>query len=246
MQPHTVGKPQNITMKKTLLVAATALVAGVISSLAQSPYSANIVGYVNRSLPGGNAYAPINAPFLTGTNTVEAVMPTIKVGDKISFWTGGGFTVLTYAGSNFDGNGHAWVDSQGKGQNSPLINPGRAFIYQNNGSAVTNTFVGSIPTTNSTVIPGGHAYTLLVSAIPISGALDSLSLPFQAGDKVFIWIGNRYVAFTYKGANFDGVGHAFTDDSGQGLPSPFIQVGQAFFYQNNQDSAETWNQSLKL
>jgi hypothetical protein len=235
-------------MKKTLLIAFVAFAVGVISSLAQSPYSQNIVGYVNRTLPGGNAYAQINAPFLTETNTVEAAMPAIKKGDNVSFWNGSTFTTLTYAGANFDGQGHAWVDGQGNGRNSPRINPGRAFIYQNNGNAVTNTFCGDIPTTNSVTIPGGHAYTLLVSIIPISGALDSssFSLPFQAGDKVFIGIGSRYIAFTYQGANFDGLGHAFTDESGQAQPAPFIQVGQAFFYQNNQASAETWNQGLKF
>ncbi len=39
-------------MKKTLLIAAAALVAGVISSDAQV-YSANIVGYVNVACPAG-------------------------------------------------------------------------------------------------------------------------------------------------------------------------------------------------
>ena len=39
-------------MKKTLLIAAAALVAGVISSEAQV-YSANIVGYVNVVMPAG-------------------------------------------------------------------------------------------------------------------------------------------------------------------------------------------------
>jgi hypothetical protein len=233
-------------MKKTLLMSVAAIAVGTISSLAQ-PFSQNIVGYVNTPLPSGSAYAQINAPFLDGTNTVEGVMHTIKKGDKVSFWNGGSFYTLIYAGPNFDGLGHAWIDSHGNGQNSPRINPGRPFVYQNNGGAVTNTFYGTIPTTNSTIISGGHAFTLLVSAIPVSGALDSasLSLPFQAGDKVFIWIDGRYSAFTYKGANFDGLGHAFTGASGEAISSPFIQVGQAFFYQNNQDSAETWNQGLK-
>jgi hypothetical protein len=247
---HTVGKPLHTAMKKILLLSIATLAVNAISSwAAPSPYSQNIAGYVNTTLPGGNA-APINAPFLTGTNTVEAVMPTIKKDDKVSFWTGGSFVTLTYAGPNFDGQGHAWADSQGNGQNSPAVDPSRPFVYQNNGNAVTNTFVGSIPTSisNSVTIPGGHAYTMLVSAIPFSGALDSadFSLPFQAGDKVFVWVGHRYMAFTYKGANFDGQGHAFTDESGQALPSPFIHIGQGFFYQNNQDSAETWKQSLKL
>jgi hypothetical protein len=234
-------------MKKALLIIATGFVASAISSLAQ-PYSANIVGYVNKPLPGGNASVPISSPLFAGTNTVEGVLPAIKKGDTVSFWTGSRFIALTYAGPNFDGQGHAWADSQGNGHKSPVINPGRPFFYQNTGNAVTNTFVGSIPTTNSVTIPGGHAYTLLTSTIPLSDKLDSasFSLPFQVGDKAYVMVDGRYQSFIYKGANFDGQGHAFTDESGQAQPAPVIQVGQAFFYQNNQDSAETWNQGLKL
>jgi hypothetical protein len=234
-------------MKKALLIIATGFVVSNISSLAQ-PFSQNIVGYVNKPLPGGNASVPISSPLFAGTNTVEGVLPAIKKGDTVSFWTGNHFIALTYAGPDFDGQGHAWVDSQGNAQKSPVINPGRPFFYQNNNSAVTNTFVGSIPTTNSVTIPGGGAYTLLVSAIPISDKLDSasFSLPFQAGDKAYVFVDGRYQSFTYNGANFDGLGHTFTDDSGQAQSAPVIQVGQAFFYQNNQASAETWNQGLKL
>lgn len=234
-------------MKKILFIAFVAFTVGVISSQAQSPYSQNIVGYVTRPLPGNNAFVQINSPLVAGTNTVESVMPTIKKGDTVSFWNGLSFTALTYAGPNFDGHSHAWVDSQGNGQDSPVINPSRGFVYQNNGDAVTNVFCGYVPTTNSTTIPG-HAFALLVSVIPISGAVDGpgISLPLRAGDKVFIWLGSRYQAFTYQGANFDSLGHAFIDDNGQALPSPVVQVGQAFFYQNNQDSAEIWNQGLKL
>jgi hypothetical protein len=118
-------------MKKALLITATGFVVSTISTLAQ-PYSANIVGYVNKSLPGGNASVPISSPLLAGTNTVEGVMPAIKKGDTVSLWTGSRFIALTYAGPNFDGQGHAWVDSQGNGHNSPVIYPGRPFFYQNN------------------------------------------------------------------------------------------------------------------
>jgi hypothetical protein len=249
MQKHTVGKLQtlHIIMKKILLISVAALAASAVSSLAD-PYSQNIVGYYAKPLAGSSAFSPINAPFLAGTNSVEALLPVIKKGDCVSLWNGGSFTTLTYVGPNFDGQGHAWADSQGNGQNSPAVWPNQAFLYQNNGAPVTNIFAGSVPLAATTTIPGHHTYTLLVSAIPIVGALDNtnLSLPLQAGDKVFILIGDRYHAFTYQGANFDGLGHAFADEAGQAQPSPVIQIGQAFFYQNNQDAAEIWNQSVKI
>ena len=237
-------------MKKSLLLAAAALAVGALSSLAKPSNleSQNIVGYVTQTLPGSNnTYAQINVPLWAGTNTVEGLMPAIKKGDKISLWTGDRFIFFTYAGANFDGQDHAWMDSQGRGQNSPVIHPGRAFLYQNNGHAFTKTFIGTVPLGGSTTIPGGHAYTLLASALPIAGPVDTaFSLPLQAGDKIFIMAGESYQAFTYRGANFDGQGHAFVDGLGEARTSPVIQVGQSFFYQNNQDSPEIWNQKLKI
>jgi hypothetical protein len=52
---------------KTLLIAAAALVAGIVSSEAQV-YSANIVGYVNVS-GNANQFALIANPLDNGTNT---------------------------------------------------------------------------------------------------------------------------------------------------------------------------------
>ena len=40
-------------MKKTLLMAAAALAAGIITSQAQPVYSQNIVGYVNQTFVSG-------------------------------------------------------------------------------------------------------------------------------------------------------------------------------------------------
>jgi len=232
-------------MKKTLLIAAAALAAGVISSQAQV-YSQNIVGYVNVTLPGGNVYSQITAP-IGGTNTVEAAIPAIQVGDNVFIWTGLGYNALTYFGANWDGLGHAWADGNGNAQPSPVLNPGQAFFYQNGqGAAETNTFVGNVVLTNSIVIPGGNVYTMLASTAPVADTLDgtNLALPFQIGDNVFIWTGLGYNALTYFGANWDGLGHSFADGNGNAQPSPVIQVGQGFFYQNGQGAAEVWNQNV--
>ena len=175
-------------------------------------------------------------------------MPAIRKGDNISIWTGHSYRVFTYAGPNFDGQGHAWLDSQGHAQTFPVVYPGQSFFYQNNGRApITNVFYGTVAMTNSTAIPGGHAFTQLASTIPVVSPLDgtNLSLPFQPGDCVSIFTGGRYDTFTYRGADFDGLGHAFTGADGRAQPSPMTECGQGFIYQNNQTSAEILEPAAK-
>ncbi len=62
-------------MKKTLLIAAAALVAGVVSSEAQV-YSANIVGYVNVTCPAG-AQVLVSNPLDDGTNQANDLLSHI-------------------------------------------------------------------------------------------------------------------------------------------------------------------------
>jgi hypothetical protein len=55
-------------MRKTLLMAAATLAAGVISSQAAGVYSQNIVGYVNVASPtAGNSYL-LSVPFAIGVS----------------------------------------------------------------------------------------------------------------------------------------------------------------------------------
>jgi len=232
-------------MKKTLLIAAAALAAGVISTQAQV-YSQNIVGYVNTVLPGNNNYSLITCP-VGGTNAAETALSCVQVGDTIFVWTGGGYNVLTYFGPNWDGNGHNWADGNGNGQASPVLSPGQAIFYQNGqGVAETNTFVGNVILTNSIVIPGNNNYSLIASTAPVADVIDgtNFALPFQVGDTVFLWTGGGYNVLTYFGPNWDGLGHNFADGNGNGQPSPVVPVGQGFFYQNGQGTSETWNQNF--
>lgn len=231
---------------KTLLIAAAALAAGVIASQAQPVYSQNIVGYVNSVLPGNNNFSLITAP-LGGTNTAENAISSVQVGDNVFIWTGGGYTILTYVGPNGDGAGHSWVDGSGNGQPSPILNPGQGIFFQNGQPTdETNTFVGNVVLTNSITIPGNNNFSLLASTAPIADTADgtNLALPFQVGDNIFLWTGGGYNILTYVGPNGDGAGHSFVDGSGNGQPSPVINVGQGFFYQNGQPTDEVWNQNV--
>jgi hypothetical protein len=216
---------------KTLLVAAAALLAaGVVTSEAQV-YSQNIVGYVNTVLPVGNT--AVSNPLLTGTNGAEQVLTSLQGGDGLLVWNGAGYSGYTYFGP---GN---WVDSNGNSVPAPTLAQGAGFFYQNGqGVAETNTFVGTVVTTNTVSLPVGN--TLVGSSIPYAAAADStnFTLPLQGGDGLLIWNGAGYSGYTYFGPG------TWVDSNGNSVAAPTIGVGAGFFYQNGQGVAETWTESL--
>src|ERR1035437_8975970 len=85
-------------MKKTLLMAAAALAAGIITSQAQV-YSQNIVGYVNLPLTNGvfSVVSPALSNDTTGTNnTISSVFTTPVIGDTVFAFNGVGYDTLNY------------------------------------------------------------------------------------------------------------------------------------------------------
>src|SRR5580704_5535841 len=73
------------TMRKTLLIAAAALAASIISTEAQV-YSQNIVGYVNQPAVGG-AYEMVVIPLSASpTNNAEQVFSELQAGDAVLLW----------------------------------------------------------------------------------------------------------------------------------------------------------------
>jgi hypothetical protein len=216
---------------KILLSAVAALAVGVASSMAQTTYSQNIVGYVNTVLPVG--YSMICAPVSNATTSAEVVLPCLVPGDQLLIWNGGGYDVDLYGGPGawYDGVSYATIPV-------PVINSGQGFFYQNNNAATTNTFVGTVVLSNSVALPVGYA--LVASTAPVAGSIEStnFNLPFQAGDQVLIWNGGGYDVDLYggPGAWYDGVSYAT-------IPTPTLTVGQGFFYQNN-NAAGTWQQNV--
>jgi hypothetical protein len=181
-------------MKKTLLIAAAALAAGVISSQAQAVYSQNIVGYVNGSLGGGyvNVAVPLDIP---GGNSLTNIFPNPVVGGNggpnggsgpldfttVLIWNGTGFTTYTldtdFPTGVANGNDSAGVTP-------PVINPGSLVFFNNStGNAFTNTVAGTVhvdfPATGSQTVgtstniltPG---YNFVSSKIPVAGGISSV------------------------------------------------------------------------
>jgi len=140
---------------KTLLIAAAALAATVISSEAQV-YSQNVVGYVNVSLPAGQLVLLSN-PLDDGTNTVTSLGAALANKSTVQIWNGTGYTASSKGAG-------VWTTNLS-------IPVGTGFFVKSQ-TAITNTFVGNvvpfsgISITNS--LPAGQL-VLVGSTVPFSG-----------------------------------------------------------------------------
>ena len=145
-------------MKKTLLIAAAALVAGVITSEAQV-YSVNVVGYINVDMPAGQQVLVAN-PLDDGTNTITSLGSQLANKSQVQIWNGTGYTGTSKGGG-------VWTSP------SLSIPVGTGFFVKSF-THITNTFVGNVivgpgnSTTNA--LPAG-ALVLVGNAIPYTGDL---------------------------------------------------------------------------
>jgi hypothetical protein len=216
-------------MRKTLLIAAAALAASIISSEAQV-YSQNIVGYVNVPCPVG-VFTPVGNPLMNadGVNSATNVLPGIPDDTYLYIWTGSSYNVvISFGGVFYDQTGTFVVPT-------PNLPVGGGLYIQASASytntfvgtvLVTNTAVGSI-TTNSVNLP--EAFAFVNPQLPIGGGLiSSLQMSAIPDDSyVYIWTGSSYnIAISFGGIWYDQTG-SFT------VPEPTVSVGEAFFVQSS-------------
>jgi hypothetical protein len=243
-------------MRKTLLIAAAALAAGVISSQAQV-YSQNIVGYVNTPLPGGfvTVANPLDA---SGGNSITNVINVFSGnydGDALYVWNGTTYVTYTIDSGQPTGIGNG---SDSAPATPPNFAPGGAIFINNTVGSNTVTFVGTVhadgagASTNVVGLTTNHlaaGFTFISSKLPIGGGISSvLNLPADGsldGSSIYLpnIVGGQVHGFT-----------TITIDSGQPtgfgngsdsapVAEPVIPVGGGFFL-NNTAGAENWVQSL--
>lgn len=175
---------------KTLLIAAAALVAGVISSEAQV-YSANIVGYVNVPLAGAAAYTLVATPLDDGNgNQSTNLLNGMPVGTSVTTWNGAGYNPpISLTAGGWSG--------------SVSLPPGTAYFVKNgkaSSPAYTNVFVGTVGavglTTGSTMTNAlALGYNLVGSQIAFAGDVTTdanLNLPAAKGSSITTWNGAGY------------------------------------------------------
>jgi hypothetical protein len=248
---HTVNKKEQqhgktLQMKtKTLLIAAAALAAGVISSQAQV-YSQNIVGYVNAPFGQGiNTLA--STPLTTGNDVLTNVLIGVPAGTIVQFWdpVGGAFsTALTFSGP--PSNRH-WKDGNNVNQDNYSLAPGIGY-FVNAGAAFTNTYVGSVVVNSgasaTNVITSGGVNYLVGSLLPFGDYVTNTStvnLVPPAGTIVQVWnTGSQsFSPFTYSGPPSNRT----WKDVNNNVNPPLISVGQGFFINGGQPY--NWVQTLQ-
>jgi hypothetical protein len=205
-------------MKKTLLIAAAALVAGVISSEAQV-YSANIVGYVNATIPA-NQLTLVANPLDDGTNTATSLGANLPNHASIQTWNGSGYNGSTK-------NAGVWT------VNLPL--PVGTGFFVKSPSATNLTFVGNVavaPGSSTTNALPNATLVLVGSTIPYSGDLNDTNLNLGPS------LANHSSVQVWNGTGFNGS----TKNAGVWTTDFTLSTGEGFFVKST--GAANWVQTL--
>lgn len=208
---------------KTLLIAAAALTATVISSEAQV-YS-GVVGYVNVTAPAGKFVFVAN-PMTTGNDVISNVVQNVPGGTTVDIWNGMGFDLLTYSALS-----HSWKIGT-TATNTYPVPPGLGFFLT--APSTTNvTFVGSTlisPGTGASitnVLP--NTLQAVGNLIPVSDVITNtatFNLVVPGGTTLQKWsvANQQFTLFTYSALSH-------TWKVGTTATNPIIQPAEGFFIQ---------------
>jgi hypothetical protein len=179
---------------KTLILAAAALAAGLISSQAQSSnvYSVNVVGYVNITIkPGFNL---ISAPIKGSANPTATINPLLTAitglddGSTFFGWNAGSQSFTEAA--NWIGtppDGPAWYNADYSAFAPDTAPRGTSFFINHIGSAnATLTLVGEVPQgTDVETVPANYGF--LADFIPAQQEISTNGFPIVDGNTVTTW-----------------------------------------------------------
>jgi len=213
---------------KALLLTAALGVAGVATSMAQTPvYSVNAVGYVNTVLqPGFNL---ISNPLIAADNSIATLFKGVPADTAVFKYTGTGFVSTSY-----DGDVGAFAPADVAAQ---TVVPGEGvFVKLPPGPTFTVTFVGEVSqgANLSHGVPSG--LSIQSSQVPLSGTADTLGLVGHADDTIYQFNPTTQLYTSYS---FDG------DVGAWGPALVPLKVGEAFFFKNA-GAATTWNTSFNV
>jgi len=249
-------------MRKTLLIAAAALAASVISSQA-GVYSQNIVGYVN--LPAVAGFTAMSNPLSnngndSATNLFDAVSGA-NDGSIILQWTGTHYSQVMFDSQN----GSTLFDNAATlaPVPPPILPAGQGFLFNNQNGSNTITYVGTVvvngagASTNvvgvtTNILGSGTTYVFPSSILPIGGQISTqmgLTNPGGVLDGSIILIPNIIggVQHGYTQIMFDSQNGSTGFDNAATLapvPEPVLSVGQSFLFSNQSGAPYAWIQSL--
>lgn len=228
---HGIGNAETdqdkIMKRKAILLAGALVVASVGASSAQTVFSVNAVGFVNKTFRA-NGFTLAANPLNAATNSVSLIFQGVPEGSIIFTFnpTSGGFDANTFA------------FGQWSQPNSTLV-PGQAFFFKNSsGTAYINTFVGNVQqgTLNT---PLNAGFSLVSSQVPQSGLVSTdLLFPKAEGDVIFKFNNTTvsYDAFSFVFGSWFGPGGAAGE--------PTIDVAEGFFAKKA--VAVTWTRTFNV
>lgn len=205
--------------------------ASIATSLAQTVYSVNAVGYVNVTVPAGK-FALLANPLKLATNSIPAVLPDAPANTQVFVYnaaTGNYVSATKRSSGSWTGDGAA-----------ATLNPGQGFWVKNAGTAdLTITFVGEVMQGDATTLKVDYVagFNLLGSMVPQTGKLETdLGFKASANDQVFVFDAAtaNYTTFTKRASG------AWTGGTGE----PSIPVANGFFYKAG--AAGSWTRTFSV
>lgn len=221
-----------------MLLSALLGTLSSVSLMAQSStnvYSLNAVGYINVTIEPG--YNIISCPLIaTPDNTINTLL-TNGSGQfkKFQFYSWSPATA-TYTPDT--GTGAGWANS-----GVETLNPGQAgWLYNPSNTAVTVTFVGTVPsgTITNPIVTG---FNLISSVLPTSGDLITNSLmKFDTEvkkDEIYTWTPGTSLTAPGSYTPYTATASGFTSD-------PIIPtVGSGFWYVTT-NVVENWVENFSV
>ena len=224
---------------KTLLIAAAALVAGVISSQAQV-YSQNVVGYANIVTPSPGLNYLLSVPFKIGvSNGANEVFPNVPEFSQVLIWS---TPLAKYTGYQTDtASPTGWSDaSTSVPVGPPKLPVGMGFFFSPGDVNVTNTFAGTVAvnvgTSNVMTLASPGLNYLVGCVVPYAGTVTNGNASgggpnlrdLPEFSQLLIW--NTALA-KYAGVQTDTASPTGWSDASTSVqvPVPSISVGQGFF-----------------
>jgi hypothetical protein len=213
---------------KTLVLTAVVGAIGIASAAAQTVYSVNAVGYVNKTVPAGG-FALLANPLNLATNTLATVLPDLPANTVVYKYD---VTTSKFVQSKKCTTG--WTPDA-----TLSLKPGEGFFVQNPGTTdVTITFVGEV-LTGTQAVSYAAGYNMLGSLIPQTGKIQTdLGLPAKLNDIIY-----RFDAPTQK--YLQDKRRADTNPWTGTTGEPVLNVGDGFFY-FNASAAGSWSRTFTI
>jgi hypothetical protein len=219
---------------KSLFLAAALSAAGVATSMAQV-YSVNAVGYVNQTIPTG--YSMVANPFVTATNTLNALLPPASVPPLLTLFKFGpaGYTVSTV-----DDIDVIWLSNGQPNGDTETIVFGDGVFLLNPAAQFTLTWVGEVAQGTPVSNPLVSGYAIKSSKIPQAGKVTTdLGYPALPLDTIFKFnsANQQYDVYTFDDIDLIWLRNGQPDE-------PQLAIAESAFFLRS--AAGSWNRNFTV